>query len=44
MHIPDGERLAMGSTSGSLWLSEDQGDRWRSLSTNLPPIACVRFA
>ncbi len=40
----DGERLAMGSTSGSLWLSEDQGDRWRSLSTNLPPIACVRFA
>lgn len=40
----DGSRLAMGSTSGSLWLSEDQGDRWRSLSTNLPPIACVRFA
>jgi hypothetical protein len=38
-----GERLVMGSTTGGLWVSEDGGDRWRSLSQNLPPIYCVRF-
>ena len=40
----DGERLAFGSTTGSLWVSEDQGDRWQAVSRHLPPIACVRFA
>jgi hypothetical protein len=39
-----GERLAIGSTTGGLWLSEDQGDSWRCLSSHLPPIYCVRFA
>ncbi|MEA3412478.1 MAG: exo-alpha-sialidase [Pseudomonadota bacterium] len=39
----DGERLAFGSTTGSLWLSEDQGDSWQSVSKHLPPVACVRF-
>jgi hypothetical protein len=39
-----GDRLAFGSTTGGLWLSEDQGDSWRCLSTQLPPIHCVRFA
>lgn len=38
-----GERLAFGSTTGGLWLSEDQGDSWRCVSTQLPPIHCVRF-
>ncbi len=38
-----GNRLAFGSTTGGLWLSEDQGDSWRCLSTDLPPIHCVRF-
>ncbi len=38
-----GERLAFGSTTGSVWLSEDQGDRWQCLSSNLPPVYCVRF-
>jgi hypothetical protein len=38
-----GNRLAMGSTTGGLWLSEDQGDSWRCLSTQLPPIYAVRF-
>ena len=41
---PTGNRLAMGSTTGGLWVSEDQGDSWRCLSTHLPPIYCVRFA
>jgi photosystem II stability/assembly factor-like uncharacterized protein len=40
----DGERLAFGSTTGSLWVSEDQGDTWQAVSHHLPPIACVRFA
>ena len=39
-----GSRLAMGSTTGSLWVSEDQGDTWQHLSAHLPPIYCVRFA
>ena len=38
-----GEVLAMGSTTGSLWLTEDQGDSWRTLSKHLPPIYCLRF-
>lgn len=39
-----GERLAMGSTTGSVWISENQGDAWQCFSTHLPPIYCVRFA
>ncbi len=39
-----GDRLAFGSTTGALWVSEDQGDSWQTVSTNLPPIYCVRFA
>lgn len=39
-----GDRLAFGSTTGSLWVTEDGGDSWQTLSTSLPPIYCVRFA
>lgn len=39
-----GKRLAMGSTTGSLWLTEDQGDHWQTLSTHLPPVFVVQFA
>ena len=38
-----GERLAFGSTTGSLWLSENSGDAWQIASSNLPPIYAVRF-
>jgi len=38
-----GNRLAFGSTTGSLWVSEDQGDSWQTVSANLPPVYCVRF-
>ncbi len=38
-----GERLAFGSTTGGLWLSEDGGDAWQPLDARLPPIAVVRF-
>jgi hypothetical protein len=39
-----GERLAFGTTTGSLWTSDDQGDSWQAVSEHLPPIYCVRFA
>jgi hypothetical protein len=39
-----GERLAFGSTSGGLWISEDGGDSWASPEARLPPISVVRFA
>lgn len=38
-----GERLAMGSTTGGLWLSEDGGDHWQTLGLHLPPIYAVHF-
>jgi hypothetical protein len=41
---PSGTRLAVGSTTGHLWVSEDGGDHWTMAASHLPPIACVRFA
>lgn len=38
-----GERLAMGSTTGSLWTSDDGGENWQLISAHLPPVYCVRF-
>jgi len=38
-----GKRLAFGSTTGNLWVSEDQGDSWETVSTSLPPVHAVRF-
>jgi photosystem II stability/assembly factor-like uncharacterized protein len=38
-----GDCLAMGSTTGSVWTSEDGGERWERLPNNLPPVYCVRF-
>jgi hypothetical protein len=39
-----GSRLAFGSTTGSVWISEDGGDSWQTVSSNLPPVYAVRFA
>lgn len=41
---PDGQSLAFGSTTGSLWTSSDAGDSWETVSTHLPPVHVVRFA
>jgi hypothetical protein len=41
---PSGERLAMGSTTGGLWFSEDGGDHWSGVQARLPPVYAVRFA
>jgi hypothetical protein len=38
-----GERLAFGSTTGSVWVSENGGDAWQAISSNLPPVYAVRF-
>jgi len=39
-----GDRLSFGSTTGSLWASDDGGDSWRTISTHLPPIYSVKFS
>jgi len=39
-----GDLLAFGSTTGNLYLSEDRGDSWAAVSTNLPPVYSVRWA
>jgi photosystem II stability/assembly factor-like uncharacterized protein len=39
-----GDLLAFGSTTGSLWVTEGQGDSWMQVSSNLlPPVYCVRM-
>ena len=39
-----GDRLLMGSTTGGLWISENQGDSWACVSAHLPPVYAVHFA
>ncbi|TFW30703.1 WD40/YVTN/BNR-like repeat-containing protein [Massilia horti] len=39
----DGRTLLMGSTTGGVWLSENGGDSWQTISTSLPPVYAVRF-
>jgi len=39
----DGSALAIGSTTGGLWISEDEGQHWHCVSRDLPPVAQVRF-
>jgi hypothetical protein len=40
---PSGRTLALGSTTGSLWISEDAGDHFSEISSHLPEIYSVRF-
>ena len=39
----EGRQLAMGSTTGSLWVSEDAGEGWQLINAHLPPIYAVRL-
>lgn len=39
----EGERLAFGSTTGGLWVSENQGDDWVCVTHTLPPVYAARF-
>jgi photosystem II stability/assembly factor-like uncharacterized protein len=38
-----GDRLAFGSTTGNLYVSENGGNSWFTVANNLPPIYSVRF-
>jgi hypothetical protein len=38
-----GDRLMMGTTTGNLFVSEDRGESWDTVSTFLPPIYSLRF-
>ncbi len=38
-----GTQLAMGSTTGALWVSESAGERWQLVNAHLPPIYYVRL-
>lgn len=40
---PDGKTLAMGSTTGGLWMSDDAGESWTEIEARLPPVAAVGF-
>jgi hypothetical protein len=39
-----GNRLAFGTTTGNLWVSENQGESWKQASGTLPPIHAVEWA
>ena len=39
-----GSTLVIGSTTGSLWVSDDAGESWKTVSEHLPPINVTRFA
>jgi photosystem II stability/assembly factor-like uncharacterized protein len=39
----DGDQLAFGSSTGNLWVTDDQGERWHAIAHNLPPIYAVRY-
>ncbi|WP_023596392.1 hypothetical protein [Pandoraea pnomenusa] len=38
-----GRTLAMGSTTGALWIGDNAGERWQCLTAHLPPVYAVRF-
>ena len=39
-----GDRLAFGSTTGGVWITENQGDHWKPLPARLPMVHAVTFA
>ena len=38
-----GKKLAMGSTTGNVWVSENSGDAWKLVTSTLPPVHAVRW-
>ena len=38
-----GEVLAMGSTTGNLWISSDSGESWNLATGNLPPVLSLQW-
>ena len=39
----NGQEIAMGTSGGSLYISDNEGDIWASLNDHLPRIFSVRF-
>jgi photosystem II stability/assembly factor-like uncharacterized protein len=39
----DAQTLAMASTTGRVWVSEDAGQHWQCVSSTLPPVAALGF-
>jgi photosystem II stability/assembly factor-like uncharacterized protein len=39
-----GNNLAIGSTTGGVWTTADQGDHWAELPARLPPVHAVCYA
>lgn len=39
-----GDTLAFGSTTGNLYVTEDQGEHWHAVTHHLPPVHAVRFS
>ena len=37
-------RVALGTTTGNVYVSEDGGESWTCVGTNFPPVHSVRFA
>lgn len=38
-----GQKLLMGSTTGNLWFSDNQGSNWQCLTNYLPPVYAIKF-
>ena len=38
-----GDRLAMGTTTGSVFVTENGGEKWECVSAHLPPVYAVRW-
>jgi hypothetical protein len=38
-----GNRLAFGTTTGNVYVSDDRGESWRCIAHHLPPVYSVRF-
>lgn len=38
-----GDRLAFGTTTGNVFVSDDRGDHWRCVGHHFPPVNSVRF-
>jgi photosystem II stability/assembly factor-like uncharacterized protein len=38
-----GDRLAFGSTTGNVWISDDRGESWSAVTNHLPLVYSVRF-
>ena len=39
----DGNSLIMASTTGGVWVSDDAGDSWQTVSSTMPPVYAVCF-